>query len=1292
MNCAYGMPEQKLSPRAKAMLEAHPDMPRELIIQYKKEKMHMMRTKHTDAWKHKRVRAERMKLARLHADMQDIERVELDQDITTKELTWNVERVAGMWTGAGGSGVTVAVLDTGFTHDDLAVTGWNVLLENQNSTDTNGHGTSVASVVHAVAPETAIVPVKIMNTNIGSLSDAIAGLSWAIEQEVDVAVLSFGFPERSEIFNDLVQEAYDNGMLLVGASGNDGGPVLYPAAYDDVIAVGATESDDTLAGFSNRGFSQELVAPGVDVPVMTLTGYGTATGTSLAAPHVAGVAALFLSEGRSSSDTRASLRSGALDLAPAGKDSKHGFGLVQAVLADGEVNDSYSYDVYNVTDYGLESETIVYWTSGVGTIDNLSFADGVYIVTRDGVNSTMIVGENGSVGTLAVGGDLLFFDSYTVDGTDMDGALWVGDTITIGVDPATTPLPFSVLDGECHSGDGDPSSNFDACWFDTATKRDDCDAHTGFVHCGSITSCNIDDVGENRTGIVDTSSTLYQNQRARLYDNCFDTVPDFWTTNERYVLVMDEKRSTCVNSTHYAYEGRYTGSNWAAYHTDACPGSCVQGLTTTESSRNIPLSPPCDGCVGSGVVRAIVAVDGSAAVGYPVRLNNVYVGETDSVGTLDMHVGATGCSVAQDVTVYCQDNTTVCGTDSTWLGALDDTDSMLFDCTLACGSGNDLYMEQAAIVVAGTTVTVGVSSVGVTASNVAVRVVRGTAENFFAETREDTISVTPGTVTDASVTFNELADGDVLRIWLDDTHVVANEDNTNNYVERQAFKDVKVHIDFDLPPQFSVLEDIFTEYIGSVAEIVTPGAADVLLEVKTYKKPFFGGKKFVIDGEEQDKPFAVRISKEFTGKQEITVEGKDIEGVIVGLKRFVERMQFFAARGNEEVYLKDTDPFGVRIFDQLVADGTNIVRDNSPAARALVRDVLFDQNFEVAIKPVKTPFGASYPGDVLLRVKHVNADVSEDYREAFGVSTNPVVFSGGLFSNIEAWEGDGGLAAQMAREGWDVWSIEMTGGPNTECDTCPNYTYSDLVDFHWPASIAGVMTYADTNKIDYVGHSNGCRAALSSLHEYSNSGKNSAGYYLDETGSFAAADLPALPVDRFVGVGCPSVLNEESTFTTVSRISRSTGEKNGDFAIRKTSSKKHVNLGDYSKWLVTPDVLLPPQIIGDDIARVIFWTGATLVSPNKISHNLMNFYSDLAVNPSSSLNFNGVNVSELHLFATKMSDIVVPINDSYDIEDDVKINQDDKSIIVYELQPFETDHVFIKDFKEFIDEAKVILK
>ena len=138
-----------------------------------------------------------------------------------------------------------------------------------------------------------------------------------------------------------------------------------------------------------------------------------------------------------------------------------------------------------------------------------------------------------------------------------------------------------------------------------------------------------------------------------------------------------------------------------------------------------------------------------------------------------------------------------------------------------------------------------------------------------------------------------------------------------------------------------------------------------------------------------------------------------------------------------ESYIDDYDTLGISVMDLMHnAESGTYFNQNSDGLKKVVEKILFDNNFEVSVKPVKTLNTTSYGQETILRVKNVNSDFSDDYRDAIGTGTDPVVFSGGIFSNLETWEGETstfgfnkkreGLAKQMADEGWDVWKIEIT--------------------------------------------------------------------------------------------------------------------------------------------------------------------------------------------------------------------------------------------------------------------------
>lgn len=215
------------------------------------------------------------------------------------------------------SGVVIAVLDTGVAgdHEDLQgkmVPGYNFIADNPDAYDDHGHGTLVASIAAAntdnglgvagVSWQALIMPVKcVYSTGYGSYTDIAAAIRFAVDNGARVINLSLGGRNPSFILEEACLYAYDKGALIIGSAGNQGGPVLYPAAYDDYcLAVAATDAHDQVPSWSNYGPQVDVAAPGVEVmgalffPIapQNLDRYGYSSGTSYAAPYVAGAAAL----------------------------------------------------------------------------------------------------------------------------------------------------------------------------------------------------------------------------------------------------------------------------------------------------------------------------------------------------------------------------------------------------------------------------------------------------------------------------------------------------------------------------------------------------------------------------------------------------------------------------------------------------------------------------------------------------------------------------------------------------------------------------------------------------------------------------------------------------------------------------------------------------------------------------------------------------------------------------------------------------------------------------------------
>jgi subtilisin family serine protease len=256
----------------------------------------------------------------------------------------------------GTASVTIAIVDTGIDlgHPDLAdkiVAGTNVISPTQTPQDDNGHGTHVAGIAAAASGNATgiagiswgarLMPVKALDAN-GDGDDALvaAGIVWAVDHGADIVNLSLGGSCPSPALELAATYASSKGATLVAAAGNTGTVgVLCPAAFEPVIAVAATGPDDVRASFSSLGPEIDVAAPGVGIYSTLWTsqgsGYGYKSGTSMAAPHVAGLVALLASlpQFDTPEKIRAALEDTALELGPACRDSQYGAGLVQASAA-----------------------------------------------------------------------------------------------------------------------------------------------------------------------------------------------------------------------------------------------------------------------------------------------------------------------------------------------------------------------------------------------------------------------------------------------------------------------------------------------------------------------------------------------------------------------------------------------------------------------------------------------------------------------------------------------------------------------------------------------------------------------------------------------------------------------------------------------------------------------------------------------------------------------------------------------------------------------------------------------
>lgn len=286
------------------------------------------------------------------------------------------------WDITNGSGVIVAVIDTGVAYEDYGryykapdlentefVPGYDFVNNDSHPNDDEAHGTHVTGTIAqstnngqgtaGLAYGAFIMPIKVLDSRgSGSYADVAEGIRFAADNGAKVINLSLGGSVGTSYLEEAVAYAYNKGVTIVAASGNgSSGSVSYPAAYDNyVIAVGATRYDETRASYSNYGSALDIMAPGGDINVdQNGDGYGDGIlqqtfgrrtnswgyyfyqGTSMATPHVAAAAAMVIASGIATSpdDVRNVLQNSAKDLGSPGRDNTYGYGLLNIAAALG---------------------------------------------------------------------------------------------------------------------------------------------------------------------------------------------------------------------------------------------------------------------------------------------------------------------------------------------------------------------------------------------------------------------------------------------------------------------------------------------------------------------------------------------------------------------------------------------------------------------------------------------------------------------------------------------------------------------------------------------------------------------------------------------------------------------------------------------------------------------------------------------------------------------------------------------------------------------------------------------
>jgi len=383
--------------------------------------------------------------------------------------SWALPKIqaATAWDSANGSGITIAILDTGVdgSHPDLAanmVPGWNTYDNNADTADVYGHGTSVSGTAAMVANNGAgsagvawgakIMPVRVSSLDgYGYYSTISQGLNWAADNGARVANISYGVSGSATVQSAAEYFRSKGGVVAVSA-GNSGVQEAI-AANDMLLSISATDSNDARPSWSSYGSYVDLAAPGVSIYAPTRGGgYAYVSGTSFSSPITAGTIALMMSANNklTPADVDRILKSTAADLGTAGYDEYYGEGRIDAARAVSAARNLIAADT-QAPIISITSPTGGKVT-GIVPVD-VSYSDNVGVTRAElYVNGNKVATDD--VGPFAFVWDTAAYSdgAYTLSARAYDAAGNMGSSsgvsVTIGNDTVAPVISsFNLVDG-----------------------------------------------------------------------------------------------------------------------------------------------------------------------------------------------------------------------------------------------------------------------------------------------------------------------------------------------------------------------------------------------------------------------------------------------------------------------------------------------------------------------------------------------------------------------------------------------------------------------------------------------------------------------------------------------------------------------------------------------------------------------------------------------------------------------------------------------------------------------------
>ncbi|MDA1197212.1 MAG: hypothetical protein O2779_04580 [Nanoarchaeota archaeon] len=517
-----------------------------------------------------------------------------------------------------------------------------------------------------------------------------------------------------------------------------------------------------------------------------------------------------------------------------------------------------------------------------------------------------------------------------------------------------------------------------------------------------------------------------------------------------------------------------------------------------------------------------------------------------------------------------------------------------------------------------------------------------------------------------SVIFNlTLAKGDSVVLIVDPDNTFRESNKQNNRQQVTFSGATKFYVEADVPP--GIVNDTILSFITSNLQdgtvVASKDDADIIILIARHNPLIVWhfatiderGWGFVGGGMKHnedfcDKPYCGVIGNiEVNGRKEIYLEANDIEGFIAVAKRFIDEQSRFTTQ-LASTFIGETDVTALAVFDYLHNDDNEQhYKKNSTAFQSIVKSAL-EENMQTEVYVNATVDGLN------LRLLNLKPAFSENFL-AFKDTVNlPVVLGAGLWNDLTYWKEFGQeLASEHSR---DTWLIEITGGPDTDCtnketDDCPDYTYDDITTKYVPALFNKVLTETGKTKIQYVGFSNGCRSALTSL----------------ENNDFAPSK-----VDTFVGVGCPGAFSRISYFASLMKEKGSTSIEN-----MESKGFRHITVARATHEIGT--------LVGESIAFTSLFGEQQKISLNLFRNyfEFINSTSDQHPGRNMELDYFTLIYGNDGLGLNKLDDFIVPVADEQQIFQEIDAQNK------YLVEVF-VNHGFFRKSRKVKDTIKSALK